>query len=113
LALGALVLRDGHKCPALRELAENIINPPAGFNVTDLAKISLGRGKIGMPENHFAYDLNRCPGTTRLGCSMPPEIMRADFDVDFSAGPFDNLPGTGIADWKNTFIRAHITGYIP
>jgi hypothetical protein len=39
---------------------------------------------------------------------MSPEIMGTDFDTDFSAGFFDNLPGTGMADGKNPFLRGNV-----
>jgi hypothetical protein len=41
---------------------------------------------------------------------MASEIMGTDFKTDFSAGPFNNLPGAGIADGENPFFRRHVPG---
>ena len=71
--------------------AENIIHPPADFIVTDFPEISLGRGKIGMPENHLAYDFNRRLSLACISCRMSPKSMGTELDtykpVSLSAQP--------------------------
>ena len=61
-----------------------------------------------MPENQLADNFYRRPGPACIRCSMPSEIMRADFNPDLSAGAFDNLPGSGVADVKNSFLRGNV-----
>ena len=94
--------------PVFQSLAENVIHPPAGFGITYLAPIPLGSGKVSVSENDLADDFNGCAGTACISCGMSPQIMGTDFDADLSAGFFDDLPGTGVADRKNPLVRCQI-----
>ena len=39
---------------------------------------------------------------------MSPKIMGTDFDAYKPARFFDNLPGTGVVDVKNSFLRGNV-----
>ena len=61
-----------------------------------------------MPKNDLAHDLNGSPSPASICGRMPPEVMRTQFDTDFSACFFYDLPGARITDRENPFVGCDI-----
>lgn len=71
-------------------LPVQILNPPCRLGVADFTEITLGGREIGMPENHFAHNLNRDSGSGGICCGVSSEIMWSEFDSGQLARLFHN-----------------------
>jgi hypothetical protein len=56
-------------------------------------------------QDHLAHDFDGNPGSRRIRGSMPPQIMRPQFDPGQLPGVLDDDSCCSIGDWENPVIR--------
>jgi len=83
----------------------NVLDPPDGFDVTDLPQVALGGGQIGMSEDHLAHDLDGHARARGVRRRVSPQVMRTDLDSRHPASFHGEHACRGVADGEDPLIR--------
>lgn len=96
-------------------LGVQVFNPSHGLGVGDLSEVVLGGRKIGMPQDHFADNLDGNAGSGGVGGGISAEIVWPERNTDHFPGFRHYHPGRLIGNRKNPDISclAAVGGIFP